>query len=80
MNLEKVIIEEKTYLIIDRIEVQDKVYIYLVNSEDNEDFCIRKLILENDKEYYVGLNDNQEFDLALMYFSKKHDNILKEEE
>lgn len=78
MNVESVILNNKTYLEIDNITVKDKTFVYLVNKNDDSDFCIRKLKVLNGKLFYEGLIDNQEFDLALMYFTKKHQNIIDE--
>lgn len=80
MTFETVTIDEKEYIETDIIEKNGNSYAYLVNSEDEKDFMIRKLISKNGKIYYVGLDDDKEFDLALMYFAKKHSNLLKNEE
>lgn len=79
MNVESVVINNKTYLEIDKIIVQDKTFVYLVNKEDENDFCIRKLKVIDGKLFYEGLKDNEEFDLAIMYFTKKHQNIIDDE-
>lgn len=60
------------YGIIDEIEINNQKYIYLTNIDDSTDFCIRKMIIENGKELLIGLNNEKEFDLALRYFSEKH--------
>lgn len=60
------------YAVIDEIEHNDKRYIYLVNINDYKDFCIRKIIIENNEQFIVGLDDDKEFDLALMLFTKNH--------
>jgi hypothetical protein len=78
MNLESVNIDGKVYLEIDKINVDKVTYAYLVNKDNKEDFCIRRLIFKNDKYFYEGLKDDAEFNLALMYFVKKHENIVKE--
>lgn len=61
-----------TYIITDEIEVDEKKYLYLTNILDAEDFCIRKYIVESGEEYLSGLDNKQEFDLALKYFLEKH--------
>ena len=60
------------YAVIDEISHDNKRYVYLTNVDDYEDFCIRKVILENNEEFVVGLDDDAEFDLALMLFAKNH--------
>lgn len=79
MNIETVDIDGITYIEVDKIEVQENTFVYLVNINNNEDFCIRKLVSRDGKIYYDGLKDDKEFDLALMYFAKKHENVLNEE-
>lgn len=65
------------YAIIEEIESNGNTYIYLSNVEDSEDFCIRKKIVENGQITIVGLNDDSEFDLALMLFAKNHKDVLE---
>lgn len=80
MNVDVSVIDNKSYIEIDKIVKNGKTYVYLVNSIDKTDFIIRKLVAENGEIYYVGLDSNKEFDLALMYFTKKHEEVLSEEE
>ena len=60
------------YAVIDEINYDNKKFIYLTNVNDHEDFCIRKIITENNEQFIIGLDDEQEFDLALMLFAKNH--------
>lgn len=60
------------YAVIDEIKYCDKKYVYLTNINDYEDFCIRKVIVENTQEFLLGLDDDKEFDLALTLFAKNH--------
>lgn len=60
------------YAILEEIVYGDKKYVYLTNINDYEDFCIRKVIKEDNSEFLVGLDDDSEFDLALMLFAKNH--------
>lgn len=62
------------YLIIDEIQDNNNNYVYLTNVNDEEDFCIRKYIIENDNEIYVGLDNDAEFDQALQLYAKKNSN------
>lgn len=62
------------YLIIDEILDNNNNYVYLTNVNDEEDFCIRKYIIENDNEIYVGLDNDDEFDQALQLYAKKNSN------
>ena len=60
------------YSIIDTMIINNITYYYLTNPTDVEDFCIRKIIIENNEELVVGLDDEKEFDIALTEFAKKH--------
>jgi len=60
------------YGIVDIIDINNITYYYLTNPEDIEDFCIRKVITENNEEFVIGLDDEKEYDLALTEFAKKH--------
>ena len=60
------------YAIIEEIVHNNNKYVYLTNVNDYEDFCIRKVITEGTEQFLVGLDDDNEFDLALMLFAKGH--------
>lgn len=64
----------KEYFIIDEITENNNTYVYLTNVEDSQSFCIRKVLNEGTEQYLVGLSTNEEFDQALLYFAKKHNN------
>jgi len=65
-------LENDEYGIVDIIIINNIEYYYLTNPENLEDFCIRKIITENGEELIVGLDDEKEFDMALMEFTKKY--------
>lgn len=79
MNVETTIIDGKKYIEIDKIDIKNNTYVFLSNSLDDTDFLIRKLVSRDGKIFYEGLDSEEEFDNAMMYFIKKHENILKEE-
>lgn len=60
------------YALIDEIENGDIKYCYLVNVNDENDFCIRKIDTKIDNETVIGLDSNHEFDKALLLFTKMH--------
>ena len=68
----KVEIDQKQYDIVDTIEYNDSKFIYLSNMADSLDICIRKQITENGKNFLVGLQDDDEFNLALKLFQDKN--------
>ena len=59
------------YLILDSQIIDDTLYTLFVNEEDNTDFCFRKTIVENDKNYYTYLDNKKEFDKVLLTFASK---------
>lgn len=73
VDVEKVTLSDGiTYIIIDEIEIDNNKYVYLTNENDEKDFCIRKSEIENNEEFFVGLDSDEEFDKALLYFAKKN--------
>lgn len=60
------------YMVIDEIDNEDVTYVYLANVLDEEDFCIRKVDNMKNGELLVGLDSDEEFDKALLIFTKKH--------
>ena len=60
------------YMVIDEIDNATTTYYYLVNIDDEKDFCIRKVEKGNDKQLLVGLDTKQEYDRAILLFSKKN--------
>ncbi len=59
------------YFIIDEITENNTTYLYLTNENDEKDFCIRKMGQDNE---VLKLDNANEFDKALLYFTKKHQN------
>ena len=71
MNSKIVLENGCEYVAIDKIKKDNVDYIYLVNSKDDEDFCIRKQIIQDNKNYLVGLDNDLEFEMALkIYYDK----------
>lgn len=60
------------YDVVEKIESNQQAYIYLVNPKEREDICIRKEIEENGKTYLVGLDNQEEVNLALKLFAEKN--------
>lgn len=62
------------YLVMDKISYENNFYVYLTNPNDPTDFCCRKEIEEEKKTYLVGLDNQEEVNLALKLFTEKHNN------
>ena len=78
MNLEVVTLNNKEYYVVDKLEINNIIYYLLVQETDNEDFMIRKKIVENNTEYLIGLDDEEEFNLVLnKYLSKGKSKSIK---
>lgn len=74
-EINTVILEDNIrYIILDKIEKNNNKYIYLSNIDTPEDFCIRKMVKENNQEMLLGLDNKNEFELALLYYTQKHNN------
>ena len=68
-NIEAVILDDGiTYVIVDTIDN----YVYLANINDEKDFCIRKIVNENNEELLQGLENEKEFNNALLKFTNKN--------
>lgn len=59
------------YFVIDEIMENNITYLYLTNENDEKKFCIRKMGQDNE---VLRLNSKEEFEKALLYFTKKHKN------
>ena len=45
-------------------------YVYLINPQDENDFCIRKNIVHDGQEFLESLDTKEEFDYALSIFKE----------
>ena len=59
------------YLIFDTEIINDIEYTLFVNINDDKDICFRKTIIENNEKFYIGLDDEKEFEKVLFTFTKK---------
>ncbi len=60
------------YYIVETIEIDMGKYFVLVNESNNEDVCIRKVIVENNQEYLVKLDNEEELVSVLQKFVDKY--------
>ena len=63
------------YTIVKNEMINDTLYTMFANVNDNTDICFRKTITEGGEDYYIRLDDDNEYDLVVAYFAK---NLLKE--
>ena len=62
------------YAEINKINLNEKTYLLLVNLKNDNDFCIRRLINENGEDVLIGLDSKEEFDQILNIFLKNNFN------
>jgi hypothetical protein len=73
MNVKCIKLEDGiTYMVLDEIDNKEITYVYLSNIEDEEDFCIRKVDNMKNSELLIGLDSDEEFDKALLLYTKKN--------
>lgn len=64
------------YVIVKDMEIKNIIYTLFANINDPEDICYRKTANAEDGElYYVGLDNEKEFEMVNTIFAK---NILEE--
>lgn len=73
-NSRIVLENNQEYLVMDKISYGTFFYVYLTNPNNPTDFCCRKEIEEEGKTYLVGLDNQEEAELALKLFAEKHKN------
>jgi len=78
INVNVTDIDGKEYIELDTVEVKGSKYVYLVSTNDDKDFLINKIVLDNGKEYYESLESNEEFQIALLNFIKKNKSVINE--
>lgn len=66
------------YVIYDTEIINDIEYTLFVNVNDDTDICFRKVKTINDEKYFVGLDDEKEFEKVLLKFTKKNLKLLEE--
>lgn len=71
-------LEDGTYIISDEISINGIKYVFLTNEKDMLDFCIRKVIINNNEEYIDYLDTDEEFDAAMQAFLDKHKQELED--
>ena len=60
------------YVIVDEIIINNTKYVYLADEENPLNFCIRKVIIENNEEYLINLDNELEFEKALQKYNEKN--------
>ena len=73
--LESIILDDGIeYLIYDSETIDNTEYTLFVNINDENDICFRKTVVENGEKYFIGLDNDKEFEKVLLTFTKKNIN------
>ena len=76
MIINTVEIDGKYYDYVDIITIGDVKYAYLVDSNDDGNLLIQKIVLKDNEEYYEPLKSKDEYDNALIEFYHKHKDLI----
>lgn len=60
------------YIIYDTQTIDNTEYTLFANINDNKDICFRKTIKQNGEDYYIGLDNEKEYEKVLLYFTRKN--------
>lgn len=71
--------EDGKYYMINEFSMGDNIYYHFAKREDRNDFFFRKLLVENGKEFFIGLDSEEEFEKVLHYEIKMLDALTDEE-
>ena len=71
-DVKTIFLEDKVYAVIGELQINGTEYIHFAEVENPQKFCIRKIKVINGEEMIVGLDNKEEFDMALNAFSQKH--------
>ena len=61
------------YMVIDTILNESNKYLVLVNTNDEQDIVIRKVIVKENREYLIKLDNEDEFEEVMSIFYDKHE-------
>lgn len=70
MEMKVVELDNKEYYVVKEIKLNNLLYYILINTEDNSDFQIRKIVEENGEILIVGLDDEKEFYSVMGEYNK----------
>lgn len=77
MEVDIIELDGKEYIEIDKIKGYKYTYVFLSNINDDDDFFVRRLVLEDGEYYYDSLEDKFEFEHAMKLFYDKHGSLEK---
>ena len=63
-------LDDKEYIVLDKIEIDKNMYYFLSNKDDKDDFLIQKQ--DKSGEYLISLDNKDELNKALLIFAKSN--------
>ena len=60
MEMKVVELDDKEYYVVKEIKYNNRLYYFLINTEDKDDFQIRRGTEENNELFLLGLDDEEE--------------------
>ncbi len=70
MEMKVVELDDKEYYVVKEIKYNNRLYYFLINTEDKDDFQIRKVTEENNELFLLGLDDEEEFYNVMEEYNK----------
>lgn len=64
------------YQLVDKLNYENNTYVLLVDIKNNKNICFRKIVKENNIEYFTKLEKN-EFDEMMPKFIEKNKDLFK---
>lgn len=64
--------DDKEFVVVDTATIDGTSYVCFANCEDEKDIIFKKVIIKDNEEYLTGLENKNEFDKVLLYFTKKN--------
>ena len=70
--MKSIMIDQKEYVVVETISLDDIKYIYLSYIDDEKDICIRKEV----KGDILPLDNEKEFQKSLLLFAQKNKDLM----
>ena len=71
MEVDTIVIDNKEYVILDNLTINNITYTLFSNIENSKDIRFMKTIIENNEKFYTNLENEEEFLIVLSEFNKK---------
>lgn len=68
MKIPTIIFDEKEFYNMWQIRVNNNLYCFLIDVNDNSNCLVRRVETDGEKEYICGLDNEEEFNLVMQEF------------